>query len=44
MKLTVDGQVLETVDLVAAQSYGKTTLGRKIVYLFARVGRWLGLA
>jgi len=38
----VRDEVVDTIDLVAAQSYGKTTLGGKIVYFFARVGRWLG--
>ncbi len=40
--LTVEGEVVGTVDLVAAQSFGKTTLGTKIEYYFSRLGRWLG--
>jgi serine-type D-Ala-D-Ala carboxypeptidase (penicillin-binding protein 5/6) len=40
--MTVDGKVVGTVDLVAAQSYDKTTLGGKIAYFFGRLGRWLG--
>jgi len=42
VRVSVGGDVIDTVDLVAAQSYGKTTLGGKIAYFFARVGRWLG--
>jgi D-alanyl-D-alanine carboxypeptidase len=40
--LTVDGAVVDTVDLVAAQSYGKTSLGSKIVYFWQRLGRAVG--
>jgi serine-type D-Ala-D-Ala carboxypeptidase (penicillin-binding protein 5/6) len=40
--LTVEGEVVGTVDLVAAQSFGKTTLGTKLGYYFDRLGNWLG--
>lgn len=38
----VDGQEVNTVDLVAAKSFGKPTLGSKLAYLFGRVGQWFG--
>ncbi len=41
--LTVGGEVVETVDIVALQSYDETTLGAKIVYFLDRLGRWLGV-
>jgi D-alanyl-D-alanine carboxypeptidase (penicillin-binding protein 5/6) len=40
--LTVEGEVVGTVDLVVAQSFDKTTLGTKIAYYCGRLGRWLG--
>ena len=36
--MTIDGEVLETIDLVADKSFEKTTLGGKITYLFRRLG------
>jgi len=42
VELTIDGEVVETVDLVASASYGKVTLGSKVAYYFKRLGRWLG--
>lgn len=40
--LTVQGEVVDAVDLVSAQSYEETTLGSKIAYFWSRLGRWLG--
>jgi serine-type D-Ala-D-Ala carboxypeptidase (penicillin-binding protein 5/6) len=40
--LTVDGKVVGKVDLVAAQSYGKVSLGGKVAYYWRRLGRGLG--
>jgi D-alanyl-D-alanine carboxypeptidase (penicillin-binding protein 5/6) len=40
--LTVEGDVVDTVDLVAAKSYGQTSLGSKIAYFWRRLGRVLG--
>lgn len=42
VRLTVDGEVIETVDLVATQSFEQTTLGTKIRYFFGRIGRLFG--
>ena len=42
--LTVDGEVVDEVDLVAAQSYGKTSLGSKVAYFWRRLGRVVGRA
>jgi len=42
VNVTVEGKVVDRVGLVAAQSFGKTTLGGKIAYFFARVARWFG--
>lgn len=42
VRVSIGGEVVDTVELVAAQSFGKTTLGSKIEYFFARVGGWLG--
>ncbi|MBC7294560.1 MAG: hypothetical protein H5T84_10785, partial [Thermoleophilia bacterium] len=40
--LTVKGQVVDAVDLVAARSVGKVTLGVKLLYYWNRFARWLG--
>ncbi|MBN1322308.1 MAG: D-alanyl-D-alanine carboxypeptidase [Thermoleophilia bacterium] len=40
--LVVDGDQVGSVDLVADRTFGKTTLGTKIVYYFHRLGRWIG--
>ncbi len=40
--VTVDGKVVGTGDLVAAQSYDKTSLGGKVAYYWHRLGRQLG--
>ncbi len=42
VRVSVGREVVETVDLVAAQSFDKTTLGGKVAYFFGRLGRWLG--
>jgi D-alanyl-D-alanine carboxypeptidase (penicillin-binding protein 5/6) len=39
--LAVDGSVVGSVDLVASQSFGETTLGTKIAYYLTRFGRWV---
>jgi hypothetical protein len=38
----VQGEVVGTVDLMAAQSYDETRLGSKIAYYWKRLGRLLG--
>jgi len=40
--LSVEGDQVGSVDLVADRSFDKTTLGTKIVYYFHRLGRWIG--
>ena len=40
--VTVNGEVVGTDDLVAAQSYGKPSLGGKVAYYWRRLGRLLG--
>ena len=40
--LTVEGEVVGEVDLVATASYDEITLGSKVAYYFKRLGRWLG--
>ena len=40
--LTRDGDAAGSVDLVAAQSYDKTSLGSKVAYFWRRLGRVLG--
>jgi D-alanyl-D-alanine carboxypeptidase (penicillin-binding protein 5/6) len=40
--LTVGGQTVGTVDLVADKSFGKTTLGSKLAYYWDRFTRWVG--
>jgi D-alanyl-D-alanine carboxypeptidase (penicillin-binding protein 5/6) len=42
--LTIDGEAVDTVDLVASRSFGKTTLGSKLDYYWGRFTRWLGRA
>ena len=42
IELAVGGQVVGEVDLVAAQSYGETSLGSKVAYFWQRLGRVLG--
>lgn len=42
VNVTLDGETVQSVDLVAKQSYGKTTLGSKVTYLWQRLGRALG--
>jgi D-alanyl-D-alanine carboxypeptidase (penicillin-binding protein 5/6) len=39
VELSVGGEVVETVDLAASQSFGETTLGTKLAYYFTRLGR-----
>ena len=41
-RLTVDGEPVGKVDLVASASYDETSLGSKVAYYFERLGRWLG--
>ncbi len=41
VELSVDGVVVGTVDVVAAESAGETTLGTKLVYYLTRFGRWV---
>jgi D-alanyl-D-alanine carboxypeptidase (penicillin-binding protein 5/6) len=41
VELSVDGSVVDTIDLVAAASISKTTLGTKLVYYLTRFGRWV---
>jgi D-alanyl-D-alanine carboxypeptidase (penicillin-binding protein 5/6) len=40
--LTIDGETVQTVDLVADRSIDKITLGSKLGYYWSRLGRWLG--
>jgi len=40
--LTVDGAVVGKVDLVAAQSFGRSSLGGKVAYYWGRLGRAIG--
>jgi len=40
--LTVGGETVGTVDLVADRSFGKTTLGSKLAYYWDRFTRWVG--
>jgi D-alanyl-D-alanine carboxypeptidase (penicillin-binding protein 5/6) len=40
--LTVDGSEVGSVDLVAAQSFEETRLGRKVAYFWGRLGRAIG--
>jgi D-alanyl-D-alanine carboxypeptidase (penicillin-binding protein 5/6) len=40
--LTIDGETVQAVDLVADRSVEKTTLGSKLSYYWSRLGRWLG--
>ncbi len=40
--LSVDGETVQAVDLVADRSIEKTTLGSKLSYCWSRLGRWLG--
>jgi len=40
--LTVDGETVKSVELVAERSMEKTTLGSKLGYYWGRLGRWLG--
>jgi D-alanyl-D-alanine carboxypeptidase (penicillin-binding protein 5/6) len=40
--LSVKGQTVGSVDLVADKSYGKTTLGSKVTYFCGRLARWFG--
>ncbi len=40
--LTVEGEVVEKVDLVADRSYGVTTLGSKLTYYSERLANWIG--
>lgn len=40
--LTVDGETVDTVDLVASKSIEKPTLGSKLSYYWNRFARWLG--
>ena len=42
VSLVQDGETVQTVDLVAASSQGRTTLGSKAAYLWRRMGRALG--
>lgn len=42
LSLTVDGETVESVRLVADKSLEKTTLGSKLSYFWSRLGRWLG--
>jgi D-alanyl-D-alanine carboxypeptidase (penicillin-binding protein 5/6) len=42
VSMTVGGEVVGTVDLVADRSFEKATLGSKISHFFGRLGRWLG--
>jgi D-alanyl-D-alanine carboxypeptidase (penicillin-binding protein 5/6) len=42
VEVTIDGEVVKTVDLVASASYDEVTLGSKVAYYFKRLGRWLG--
>jgi D-alanyl-D-alanine carboxypeptidase (penicillin-binding protein 5/6) len=42
VNLTEDGRLVRSVDLVAAQSYAKTTLGSKVSYFWHRLGRAIG--
>jgi D-alanyl-D-alanine carboxypeptidase (penicillin-binding protein 5/6) len=37
--LTVEGAVVDTIDLIASESFSDTTLGTKIAYYFTRLGR-----
>jgi len=39
--LSVDGSLVETIDLVVSESIGATTLGTKLVYYLTRFGRWV---
>ena len=39
--LSVDGSLVETIDLVVSESIGETTLGTKLVYYLTRFGRWV---
>lgn len=41
VELTVDGGLVETIDLVVSESIGETTLGTKLVYYLTRFGRWV---
>jgi D-alanyl-D-alanine carboxypeptidase (penicillin-binding protein 5/6) len=38
----VNGDALETVNLVATRSFGAPTLGSKLAYFFGRLGEWIG--
>lgn len=40
--LTVGGDEIGSVDIVADRSYTQTTLGTKVVYLCGRIADWLG--
>lgn len=40
--LEVEGETVAAVDVVAAQSYGETSLGSKVAYFWRRLGRLLG--
>ncbi|NLO28369.1 MAG: D-alanyl-D-alanine carboxypeptidase [Actinobacteria bacterium] len=40
--LSVEGEEVGSVDLVADRSFSRATLGAKIVYYFQRLGRWIG--
>lgn len=42
VNLTLDGKIVRSVDLVASQSYAKTTLGSKVAYFWHRLGRAFG--
>jgi serine-type D-Ala-D-Ala carboxypeptidase (penicillin-binding protein 5/6) len=42
VELSIDGEVVQTIDLLASASYDKTTLGSKVAYYFKRLGKWLG--
>jgi D-alanyl-D-alanine carboxypeptidase (penicillin-binding protein 5/6) len=40
--MTIAGESVGEVDLVASASYDETKLGSKVSYYFKRLGRWLG--
>jgi D-alanyl-D-alanine carboxypeptidase (penicillin-binding protein 5/6) len=40
--MTIAGESVGEVDLVASASYDETRLGSKVSYYFKRLGRWLG--
>lgn len=42
IRLTVDGEAVGEVNLVATESYGETTLGSKVAYFWRRLGRVVG--